>query len=63
MRWLLLAGVLVISACDRRGDCLDDGGYWVEETDSCECTYEARGHYTKNPTEEQIAEQARCEQL
>ena len=48
---LLLLGGCTQIEIDR---CLDAGGRWVEETGECECTYEDRGNFNTQITEEEL---------
>ncbi len=46
--------ILLVSACDKVGDCQSAGGRWVEEIGECECTYQERGNYDIHITEEEL---------
>lgn len=46
---------LLLASCDRVGDCNDAGGRWVEEIGECECTYEDRGNFDIQITDEEYA--------
>jgi len=46
--------ILLVSACDKVGDCQSAGGRWVEEIGECECTYQERENYDIHITQEEL---------
>ncbi len=60
---LIALTAFVFIPIDEVDSCLDGGGYWDDEKQSCDCSYADTGSYAKDPNIEQLNERARCDLL
>ena len=72
LKWIALAVLflivvpivyLLILFSSPLDSCLDNGGYWNDKADKCECTYTDRGVYEDDPTASQLSERDRCDAI